>query len=207
MEEKQKIDLLQRREFINRIVALIEATSNNNGHRTFAIDGEWGSGKTWVLEEIEKELLTMKIEEGKKRFLVIHYNCWEYDYYEEPFIAIVSALLNFVESTKVLPSKTKGAVKKVFAKIGEKLLSVGSSLAQPFIGVNIEKTVNEIRAVSNEANQEELGKYGFDKFYGFKETVLQLKKELSKLAEKYSIVILRYVLIYLVGSDLKENLL
>ena len=30
-------------------------------------------------------------------------------------------------------------------------------------------------------------KYGFDKFYGFKETVLQLKKELSKLAEKYSI--------------------
>lgn len=189
MEEKQKIDLLQRREFINRIVALIEATSNNNGHRTFAIDGEWGSGKTWVLEKIEKELLTMKIEEGKKRFLVIHYNCWEYDYYEEPFIAIVSALLNFVESTKILPSKTKGAVKKVFAKIGEKLLSVGSSLAQPFIGVNIEKTIKEIRAVSNEVNQEEFEKYGFDKFYGFKETVLQLKKVLSKLAEKYSIVI------------------
>ena len=189
MEEKTKIDLLQRREFINRIVALIKTTSNNNGHRTFAIDGEWGSGKTWVLEEIEKELLAIEIEEGKRPFLVIHYNCWEYDYYEEPFIAIVSALLNFVENSKVLPSRTKGAVKKVFAKIGEKLLSVGSSLMQPIIGVNVEKTVKAIKAISNEVNQEEIEKYNFDKFYGFKETVLQLKKELSKLAEKYSIVI------------------
>lgn len=189
MEEKQKIDILNRSAFINRVVGLIEVTADNKENRTFAIDGEWGSGKTWVLEEIEDQLLSMEKKDGKCPFLVVHFNCWENDYYQEPIIAIVSALLNFVESTKVLPSRTKGAVKKVFAKIGEKFLSVGSSLAQPFIGVNIEKTVNEIRAVSNEANQEELEKYGFDKFYGFKETVLQLKKEMSKLAKKYSIVI------------------
>jgi len=188
MEEKQKIDLLKRRKFISRIVKLIETNAQNNGHRVFAIDGEWGLGKTWVLEEIEKTLSSIK-EQDKKPYLVIHYNCWEYDYYEEPFIAIVSALLNFVESTKILPSRTKGAVKKVFSKIGKKLLSVGSSLVQPFIGVNIEKAVNEIRDISSESKKEEREKYSFDKFYDFKETIIELKNEFIKLAEKYSIVI------------------
>ena len=69
MEEKQKIDLLQRRNFISRIVKLIETTAQNNGHRVFAIDGEWGLGKTWVLEEIEKTLSSIK-EQDKKPYLV-----------------------------------------------------------------------------------------------------------------------------------------
>ncbi len=110
--KNEKIDVLNRREFVDRIIGLIESIAQSKEHRTFAIDGEWGSGKTWVLEEIEKELN----EKEETPFLIIHYNCWEYDFYQEPLIAIVSALLDFVEKNKTLPSRTKGAVKKGLKK-------------------------------------------------------------------------------------------
>lgn len=185
----QKIDLLKRTDFINRIVSLVEATSNNKGHRTFAIDGEWGSGKTWVLEEIEKVLSAKTTDDEKYKFLVVHYNCWEYDYYEEPLLAIVSALLNFIDNTQVLKSKAKGAAKRAFSQIGKKLISLGSAAARTAIGIDIEQTVKKAASIAGEIKKEAQDKYSFDNFYKFKETILSLRQELSKLSEKYSIVV------------------
>lgn len=53
-----------------------------------------GYGKTYILEQLEKELEVLQNEETQNdRFYVFHYNCWQYDYYEEPAVAIVSAML------------------------------------------------------------------------------------------------------------------
>ena len=186
--EKQKIDALNRSDFINNIVELIEVSAKNKGHRTFAIDGEWGSGKTWVLEEVENALNSMSMEQDVHPFLVIHYNCWEYDYYQEPLLAIVSALLNFVEKTKKIPSKTKGAVLNGLKSVGGKLLSIGSAVAKPYIRIDIEKGLKAIKKLNDETVQEYDEIFKFDQFYEFKETLLSLKKELVKLSKKYTIV-------------------
>ena len=78
---KKRIDILNRGEFIDRTVQLVKRISANKGNMTFAINGEWGCGKTFVLDEIQQRLN----DDTDKNFLVIPYNCWQYDYYSEPF--------------------------------------------------------------------------------------------------------------------------
>ena len=31
------------------------------------------------------------------RYILFHYNCWEYDYYEEPLVAIVASILDQID--------------------------------------------------------------------------------------------------------------
>ena len=70
-EHTKKIDILNRDNFIDTIVRLIESTAKSKYNRTIAIDGEWGSGKTWVLEEIEEKLNKSEKSEEYNPFLVI----------------------------------------------------------------------------------------------------------------------------------------
>lgn len=187
-EHTKKIDILNRDNFIDTIVGLIESTAKSKYNRTIAIDGEWGSGKTWVLEEIEEKLNKREKSEEYNPFLVIHYNSWEYDYYQEPIIAIVSALLNSIDKTKKLPSKTKGAIKKGLKQIGEKMLSIGSALVKPYIGIDIEGTVNGVKKLVEISEKDAREKFKFDNFYDFKEILYELKKEILKLSKKYTVV-------------------
>ena len=54
----------------------------------FAIDGEWGSGKSFVLNMIENKL------KEKQSFVIINYNAWKNDFYEDPLIAILYTILD-----------------------------------------------------------------------------------------------------------------
>ena len=99
----QKQDILNRSKFVGDLIEIVETISARDGARMFAIDGEWGSGKSYVLEMFEEKIASLQSEEeaGDKYFL-FHYNCWEYDYYEEPIIAIVAAMLDTVNEKEIL---------------------------------------------------------------------------------------------------------
>ena len=45
-----------------------------------------------------KSVLIKKKAEGRDRFLLFEYDCWEYDYYEEPVVAIISVLKDVLDS-------------------------------------------------------------------------------------------------------------
>ncbi|WP_419028008.1 P-loop NTPase fold protein, partial [Phascolarctobacterium faecium] len=49
-------DILQRDKFVRQVVKLINTMEKRNSGYTFAIDGKWGCGKSFVLEMIEKEI-------------------------------------------------------------------------------------------------------------------------------------------------------
>ena len=87
-------DFLNRQDFIQQVKTVIELLSANKKNSCFAISGTWGIGKSYVLEKLEKQLLFEQNEEtALDKYFVFHFNCWEYDYYEEPLIAIVSTFL------------------------------------------------------------------------------------------------------------------
>lgn len=67
-----KEDVLNREPFIQQIVELSKILSENRKNCCFAIEGEWGSGKSFVLEMIQ-ECLKMEQSEitGTDCFFVV----------------------------------------------------------------------------------------------------------------------------------------
>ena len=47
------MDFLSRQPYIDLLKSIIENQKDNPIGYSFAIDGEWGSGKTWILQELE----------------------------------------------------------------------------------------------------------------------------------------------------------
>ena len=92
-----KEDVLDRASFVKQIIDLTMIVSENRKNCCFAIEGEWGSGKSFVLEKIQ-ECLDKEKAEGRDRFFTVRYDCWEYDYYEEPVVAIISVLKDVLDS-------------------------------------------------------------------------------------------------------------
>ena len=94
-----KEDILDRQPFIDKVISILEILSKEKRGISFAIDGDWGSGKTFVLEQLEKQLELVQSEEtADDRYFLFHYNCWQYDYYDEPSVAIISAMLEKADS-------------------------------------------------------------------------------------------------------------
>ena len=58
-----KEDVLDRASFVKQIIDLTMIVSENRKNCCFAIEGEWGSGKSFVLEKIQ-ECLDKKQKEG-----------------------------------------------------------------------------------------------------------------------------------------------
>ena len=93
-----KEDVLDREAFVKQIVDLAMVLSEKHKNCCFAIEGEWGSGKSFVLENIQECLQPEQSEEtGADRFFVVRYDCWKYDYYEEPIVAIISVLRDQID--------------------------------------------------------------------------------------------------------------
>ena len=92
-------DFLSRQPYLDLLKSIIANQCDNPIGYSFAIDGEWGCGKSWVLTELESQL---KVE-NKNKYLIFHYNAWENDFYEEPLVAILSVMiekLNQITSQK-----------------------------------------------------------------------------------------------------------
>lgn len=99
-EEKKKLlppDVLKRGDYVEMVRQVIENKIDNKAGYSLAVDGQWGSGKTYVLQMLEKQLET--------RALVFHYNAWERDYYDEPLMALVSVFLEQMKENRILPEK------------------------------------------------------------------------------------------------------
>lgn len=51
-----KLDILQRDEFVKQLERIIENISENKASTCFAINGKWGCGKTFVLDMLQERL-------------------------------------------------------------------------------------------------------------------------------------------------------
>ncbi|MBE7078827.1 MAG: hypothetical protein E7380_03065 [Clostridiales bacterium] len=83
-------DKIGREEIVNRICLLVDNLQKDQ-HFCLALNGEWGSGKSFVLEYIEEEL--QKHEE----YIVVKYDAWKNSFYQDPLIAILYCILDSVK--------------------------------------------------------------------------------------------------------------
>ncbi len=137
------IDLLSRDHFVSVVSNIVESKIQQKEGYSFAIDGKWGCGKTTVLDMLEERL--------KKCYLVIRYNCWKYDFYEEPLIALLSEFAKSINSEQVF--EFEEYERKAWKIAGKICSDVTSKLIQAGAGFDIKSAVryvNSIRKIAKE---------------------------------------------------------
>lgn len=191
-----KIDTLNREPFVEKVYNLIETVSNNHGNTTFAINGQWGCGKSFVLDMLEEKLNTIQQPDtAVNKYFLIRYNSWKYDFYEEPLIAFVSAIIDIL--TAADDSSVSNAIKvrilDRLKKIGIGFLNIGNAVLKNKLGIDmqpvIEPLVASTKSTKKSADQSpEASTY--DTFYAFKNQLDELRKTLSEIAKKQTIIII-----------------
>lgn len=185
------IDILNRKEFVDQVFILLETLSEANSSCTLALNGRWGSGKSFVLTMLEHQL--REYQDGEK-YLVFHYNCWQYDYYEEPLLAIVTAMYNDIdEQIHVFSPERREKWTKGLAAAQPVLQKMIASVVKNKIGVDfnlISELLSKIKDAQGDFLQELKEQHEYDLFYGFKKALEEVKQQLQKLADDYTIVVI-----------------
>lgn len=94
------IDLLNREEDLKKITKVIETLSTNKENsNSYAIEGNWGCGKSWLINRLAAELYDMQdLDVAGGKYCVLKFNPWEYDYYNEPLLSLILSLKNQVKA-------------------------------------------------------------------------------------------------------------
>ena len=79
-------DKIGRTEIVDKICSLVDNLQKDK-HFCLALNGDWGSGKTFVMQMIEEKLKT------HAEYTVIKYDAWENNFYSDPLISILSCVI------------------------------------------------------------------------------------------------------------------
>ena len=183
-------DYLKRDDYVKLIINLIKNYSQSNVNISFAIDGIWGCGKSFVLDMIEEQLKAFQSEEtATDAYAVFRYNCWQYDYYDEPLIAIVSMMINQIDSNEnLLSADQKEKVKGIFKAIGTVILSCSNEAIKDKTGFDIKNIINDVKNVQNDTANNINEKFDFDPFWEFNEAFNLLKETIRDISKDKTII-------------------
>lgn len=138
-------DHLQRMQMVKDVTKIVHSCVETGKSTTFSIEGEWGKGKTWIVEKIADALegidLTKEKDKNAKathqEYLVFKYNAWEKDYYAEPLLAILITLINQLNKHLVLENIIKGELTAICELSKNILENALRAISQRVIGVDV----------------------------------------------------------------------
>ena len=194
VSQKQE-DYLSRQEFVCQLQKIIGYLSDNKSCATFAIDGVWGSGKTFVLDMLEKSIREQneQVEETAfDRYFLFHYNCWQYDYYEEPLIAIVSSMLDAINNS-LLSASTKEKTKGVLKRVGKCITTAFTKHIENKTGIPFTEIIDNCELVIKDGiedgRQAVEAQNEYDIYFTFKKIISQLQQQIKEIADTQTVVI------------------
>ena len=182
-----KEDVLGRQGFVAQIINIVEKISNEKKSCSFAIEGKWGLGKSFVLDLFEKQINSIQSEEtSTNKYMIFHYNCWRYDYYEEPSVSIVASMLEKIEEEESLLGLQSDAFLNAGWKKAKILLAdIAGEFTKNKIGINLVRVAEDIRDDVEKTIEEEKA---FDELFSFRKTLDKTRNKLEELSEEKTIV-------------------
>lgn len=186
-----KLDILNRDEFVTELTTLTQNISANKVSTSFAINGAWGCGKSFVLDMYEENLNLIQSEEtATDKYFVIRYNCWKYDYYEEPLVAIVATMIDIInQKTKLWNDEEKKArVLGVLKAIGTTLLSVANNAIKDKISVDIKSAYETTKGKIDEEAAKIEESHEYDVYFSFNQALHRLQDLIAELSEEQTVV-------------------
>ena len=188
-----KIDIINRGKFVDDLLQVMENISDNKASTCFALNGAWGSGKSFVLDMFEAKLGEFQSEEtSTDKYFIIRYNSWQYDYYEEQLVAIVSTMISTIEKkTKLFPDcKEKREILGMLKATGVSLLSLGNAVVKEKTGMDFQKAYETVLKGKKDGAEAYEKIHEYDVYFGFNKVMDELITLLQELAEKYTVTII-----------------
>jgi hypothetical protein len=108
-DNETKIDLLNNEAIATTIISLLREKPDRPV--TIGVHGDWGAGKSSVLEMIEAGFA------GNKDVLCLKFNGWRFQGFEDAKIALIEGIVTGLVEKRPALSKAAGAVKDVFKRI------------------------------------------------------------------------------------------
>lgn len=190
-QERKFLDILDREKRLDDILKVLDTIHGHGESVTFALNGKWGVGKSFVLEMLEDKL---KSDPFDSKYLVFHYNCWQYDFYEEPLVAILTALSDRIDAElHPLPKKYRNtlafaledvlpfAFRKFNSHVMEKYGVDLSAMKSFFIyGRQLQDAANTALEIQN----------SFDPNRSLNQTVALIRENLTELSGDRTIVVI-----------------
>ena len=165
-------DKIGRAEIVDKICGLVGSLKKDKNF-CLAINGAWGSGKSFVLGLIEEKL------SKKQEYIIIKYDAWENTFYSDPLIAILSCVIDGIEEKLYLVERTEEKVKKA-AKTGVNTLAKLSTKIEKLKAV-IEGIKTIIKDFHNPIDTAALG--DFKSYQKLLKTTKEILNEITQAGE------------------------
>lgn len=188
---KETIDLLDRGEFIDQLIRVAETLSENKKNACYALNGEWGVGKTFVLNSFEEQLRMYSVEGTTlSKYLVFHYNCWQYDYYEEPLVAIIATILDQIDKQiNLLQPEAVEIIKATLKTVGISILGKAHGIFKEKTGIDLDEIGKIIKDTAGFSRKQIKETKHFDSYFDLKRTLQKLSDTMGDLAEKQTVIL------------------
>lgn len=177
-ETKEKLDLLKRKEFVDNFTSIIKNYSKHSF--SIAIDGLWGSGKTFTIDMIEESLFN--------EFLIFKYNAWENDFYEEPLIALLTTMVDHLNEMNKLENSINGITNEILSNCKDKIIAIISKISEQKLGFDIINTIKKTKNFFKKKRVESEIKNSFDQNINLKTAIKEVRKTLTELTSNTKII-------------------
>lgn len=183
-----KRDFLKREKTVQQLILVVDRLAKMERGLTFALDGRWGSGKSFLLDMFEEQLREIQSEEYyDQKYFVVKYNCWEHDFYPEPIIAILSAVREQVEEeVRLFPDLKNDAIITGALELLKKYVEECSG---KFIESKFGFNPVDIYYDCKESGQKIVSDINSeDTYYSLKKVLSNIRLELQKIGKRKTIV-------------------
>lgn len=180
----KKPDYLKRENDIKNVCDIIHGLKVSHSGTSFAVSGKWGYGKTYFLELLIDKL--SEIPESQDD-IILYYDCWKYNYYDEPIIPIMSILSDGLSeiSKKIYdPNKNTtltGAMELLKTRMGE----YAGHIIESKIGINLYQLYIDSKKAGEEKKEKD---NMFDDRFHVRTALESVREKLSEVAEKNNII-------------------
>lgn len=181
-------DNIGREEIVDKMFSLINSLSGE--HFCLSLNGEWGSGKSFVLDMLSEKLMSDSSN------IIVKYDAWENSFYKDPLIAILANVIDCISEYAKSIDEYKTVLKDYAKKKGKELID-NLSMLNGKVGFFARIVKELIEIVPKFLNVSPLGDTSeqvMQDFKSYKTLISKAKEILNRLScnefEKYRVIIL-----------------
>lgn len=129
-DNETNVDLINNEAIAKTIVSLIK--DSKEAPISIGIHGDWGAGKSSILEMVENEVKKTS-SKSEKKYCCIRFNGWKHQGFEDSKVALMSSIISELEKKEKLGSKAEIILKKLWKNIN--WMTVAKATGKTALGI------------------------------------------------------------------------